>query len=239
MFLVYIDDSGDEHVRCFSALILHESVWKESLDRIKDYRRALKASDGIYVTKEFHATEFVAGRGQIADRIVTKARRIELFKETLAFVTGLPKIQIINGFYGRKDERALFERMMNRINRTMAEWRSHALIICDEGKDYTPLVRRMMVFNPIQSRFGAWPDGSLLRNLPLTRIVEDPVFRDSSRSYFIQLADFVAYALFRHEVPLESKAKYGLHHAFDLLHPICVRAAYARDPKRLGIIRYP
>ncbi len=184
MFLVYMDDSGDEYHRCFSALMIHESVWREALGKIRDYRRNLKISDGVFVTKEFHATDFVAGRGRIASSVVTKARRNEIFRETLRLVATLPKVQIINGFSARANERQVFERMMNRVNRTMAEWKSNALIICDQGKDYTGLVRRMSVYNPIASQFGTWPDGSKIKNIPTTRIIEESFVILSSPSSF-------------------------------------------------------
>jgi hypothetical protein len=239
MFLVYIDDSGDEHTRCFSALIIHESVWKLTQFAIKDYRRRLKVSDGIFVTKELHATEFIAGRGRIGSAVVTKGRRSEIFRETLSMIASLPKIKMINAFTTRANERVVFERMINRINRAMAEWKSNAIIFHDEGKDYTHLIRRMGIYNPIQSKYGNWPNGNPIRNMPIDRIIEDIVYRDSKQSPFIQLADFCAYALFRSEVPLASKAKYGLEKAFKELEPICLKPAFAADPRKLGIIRYP
>lgn len=57
---------------------------------------------------------------------------------------------------------------------------------------------------------GAWPEGTVTRSIPVELILEDPVFKVSQRSYFIQLADFCAYALLRRERPLASKTKYGL-----------------------------
>lgn len=239
MFLVYIDDSGDERHRCFSALVIHETVWRESRELIRAYRRKLKQTDGVFITKELHATDFVAGRGRIGEDVVGKGRRCQIFRETLAFIATLPKIQLITGFSTRSNERALFERMMNRVNRMMAEWKSRAVIICDEGKDYTALVRRMSIYNPVPSQYGSWPDGSKIKNIPTDRIVEDPFFRDSKQSVFIQLADFAAYALFRSEIPLPAKSKYGLDEAFEELHPICLRAAFGKDPRQLGIVRYP
>jgi len=239
MFLVYIDDSGDEHTRCFSALIIHESVWKQSQLIVRNYRRQLKASDGIYVTKELHATDFVAGRGQLGLSVVTKGRRCDLFRQTLGMIASLPKIRMMNAISSRSNERLVFERLINRINRTMAEWKSNALIFHDEGKDYTHLIRRMCVYNPIQSQYGSWEDGNAIKNMPTDRIIEDIVYRDSKESPFIQLADFCAYALFRSEIPLASKAKYGLHEMFKELEPICVTTAFGKDPKKLGIIRYP
>jgi hypothetical protein len=94
----------------------------------------------------------------------------------------------------------------------------------------------MRVYNPIPSAFGTWLDtGQSYKNIPLTRIIEDPFFKDSEQSYFIQLADFCAYALLRRERPVPSKSRYGLDKAFDLLKPILVTEATRKDPD--GIIR--
>lgn len=118
----------------------------------------------------------------------------------------------------------------------MNAWNNRALIIHDEGKDFTPLLRRMRVYNPMPSRYGHW-EGKPTKNVPIERIVEDIVFRESHKSDLIQMADFCAYALLRSEHPLASKNKYGLHKAFDAVSPVCLLEAYAADPRRLGIIR--
>jgi len=235
---VYIDDSGDEATRCFSALIIHESVWKDVHLRIRNFRRALKRSDGMLITKELHATDFVAGRGRPGPQIITKRRRCEIFRETLRMIASLPKVNLLNAIGPKSCEKLLFERLVNRVNKAMAEWRSNALIVHDEGKDYTGLVKRMCVYNPIQSRYGAWEDGSLVKNIPTIHILEDIVFRKSHKSDMIQMADFCAYALLRSEFPIPSKTKYGLDTAFEDLHAICITKAFRNDPKRLGIIRH-
>lgn len=91
-------------------------------------------------------------------------------------------------------------------------------------------------FNPIPSRFGTWLDtGQNYRNIPIDRIVEDPFFKKSDQSYFIQLVDFAAYALLRRERPIASKTKYGIDKIFNELSDILVREARPRDPN--GIIR--
>ena len=237
MHFVYIDDSGDEKTRCYSALIIHESVWKEGFGIVKGFRRSLKRSDGMFITKELHATEFVAGRGRVGTQIVTKGRRCEIFREALGMIAALPNITMMNAVAPRSKDKQVFERLINRINKAMAEWRSNALIIHDEGKDYTSMVRRMCVYNPIRSRYGKWPGGNEYKNIPTVHILEDIVFRKSHQSDFIQMADLCAYALFRSEFPLASKTKYGLDKAFGVLHPICIKAASSTDPNQLGIIR--
>src|SRR5882672_12042548 len=135
MFLVYIDDSGDERILCFSAIVVHESEWRNVQQQIRQHRRNMKETDGVLITKELHATEFVGGRGKLGPNDVHKGRRYQLFIETLAMVATLPKVQIFNAIGVRSTEEHLFERLTNRINVTMRTWKSRALIIHDEGKD--------------------------------------------------------------------------------------------------------
>jgi hypothetical protein len=85
MFFVYIDDSGDENFRCYSALVIHESRWKSTHLAVKQHRRALKVSDGILVTKELHATDFVAGRGRLGRRLSRKAGAAKYFVKLCAW----------------------------------------------------------------------------------------------------------------------------------------------------------
>ena len=119
----------------------------------------------------------------------------------------------------------------------MAAINDQAFILCDKGKEseYTRLARKMSTFNPIPSAYGNWDSGKAIKNIPTDRIIEDIIFKDSKSSYFIQLADFCAYALLRRERPIPSKAKYGLDRAFDRLGPILNREACKSDPD--GIVR--
>src|SRR5229473_2801543 len=138
--------------------------------------------------------------------------------------------------FAKANEERLYERLLNRINRTLFAWKSQGLLISDEGKDYTALVRRMGAHNPIPSMYGGWPEGAT-KNIVLAQIYEDPIFRKSHRSSFIQLADFCAYALLRSERQLRSKNRYGLHKSFDLLKTICTPDCFRAEPRKLGIIR--
>lgn len=238
MHLIYIDDSRDEQRCAFSALAIPADKWRDAFQQVRQFRRDLKKSDGIYVYKELHAWEFVSGRGKIADGIVTKGRRCQIFKEALQKVASLPGVRLFNAVFPAKEDERAFERLLNRINRTMQAWDSRTILICDEGKEaaYTRLTRRMGVYNPIPSRFGVWVDtGMTIKNIPLERIIEDPFFKKSQQSYLVQLTDFCAYALLRREHPIPSKTKYGLDQAFNRLSPILVREASTRDPE--GIIR--
>lgn len=238
MHLIYMDDSRDEQLCVFSALAVPEDRWQDAFAQVRQFRRDLKKADGIYVYTEFHAWKFVSGRGKISDRVVPKGRRCQIFKEALQMVARLPDLRLFNAVFPVKQDELAFERLLNRINRAMIAWDIRAILICDTGKEaaYTRLARRMHVYNPIPSEYGVWQDtGRMAKNIPIDRIIEDPFFKRSDQSYFIQLVDFCAYALLRRERPIPLKKKYGLDRAFQLLHPILVLEASARDPE--GIIR--
>lgn len=206
MHLVYIDDSGDEELCVFSALTIRADKWNSCLNKIKKFRHDLQTNDGISIYKEFHAWKFVSGRGQLANRVVTKGRRCQIFKQTLQMVLMLPEVRLFNTVFPAKANEPAYEALLENINRNLQQQDSHAILICDEGKEniYTKLVRRMQT----------------LENGTIDRILEDPFFKQSDQSYFIQLSDFCAYALLRQERPIASKTKYGLDQAFNLLKPI-------------------
>jgi hypothetical protein len=236
MYLFYLDDSSDGKLYVFSALGVKEEHWKEVFGEIKKMRQTLKKHAGIYINKELHAWKFVSGRGRPSPQFLSKEIRARIFRyvlKTLASI-GPEKLILFNVANTRQDY--AYERLMNRINRTMRAKDNFAMIISDEGKEaeYTKLIRKMGVYNPIPSRFGVWDGGKdHAKNIPIDRIIEDPVFRQSDASFFIQAVDFCAYALLRHERPLESKAE--LNNAFGFLEPICAKQANRNDP--LGIIR--
>lgn len=235
MHFVYVDDSKDQKLACFSALLLPADNWRASLDRLLSVRQAMQASDGTYVRKEMHATEWNAGKGRIAPHFVSKQRRASLFDYFLAGIAMVPGAQLINAAVPVAEETRAFEWLLNRLNVNMSKAGSTAVVFSDEGKSYDAMLRRMRRFNYIPSRFGAWEPGKLSKNIVADRILEDIVYRDSAKSLFIQAADACAYALLRHQNPVASKTALGLHKSFEILEPICVKPANHRDP--LGIIR--
>lgn len=132
-----------------------------------------------------------------------------------------------------------FDRIVNRINRTAARFKTNVILICDEGQqaEFTRRIRKMRVYNPISSNRGHWEDGKPTRNITIDNIIEDPFFKDLEQSYFIQLVDFCAYALLRMERPIDSRTSLGYDKMYELLRPSVVRACNRHDPRGLGIIR--
>lgn len=239
MWFAYIDESKEQNsVFVYSALILRGESWLSVFSTVKDFRKRLKADHGVYQSHELHAWKFASGKGQIADRPLSKVQRAEIFRETLVFISQCRKFRLFTSI--NVNELYAFERLVNRINRTAEERGEHVLLFCDEGQEveFTRRIRKMRIHNPIPSNRGVWAEGDApTRNIPVTRIVEDPIFKDSKDSYFIQLVDFCSYALLRMERPIPSRSVLGYDRMFEVLEPVVAKFANPRDPRNLGIIR--
>jgi len=235
MHFVYIDDSGDGTIACFSALIIPADGWRTSLDHLLDLRRSMRESDGVRMKVEMHATDWNGGKGKLARTPISKVRRAQLFDMFLSGISNLPSAQLINTAVSANQQSRGFGYLLTRIHKNMEVAGSQAIIFCDEGKNYDSLRRKQGKINFIPSSVGLWPGGKTAKNIPIDRVLEDIVYRDSARSIFIQAADACAYALLRRERPIPSKTQYGLDKSFFILEPIMVKQAYSKD--QYGIIR--
>lgn len=238
MWFAYIDESKDSgQLFIYTALIINGERWAGIFEKVRAFRKKLKVDHGIYLSKELHAWKFAAGKGMIADRPISKEKRAAIYREVLQFIVDSKCFRVMSSC-NRKEEYA-FERLMNRINRTAESEDANFLLFFDQGAqvEITRRIRRMRVHNPIPSSGGSWDSGSKTKNIPLSKCIEDPVFKDSKASYFIQLADFCAYALLRMERPLESRTSLGYDGMYEILRPVSTEITNRSDPKKMGIIR--
>lgn len=242
MHFIYIDDSTVRPVNIFSALAIPHNNWNEVFALLRKWREHLRDVHGIPLSFEMHATDFLSGRntgGKIAH--LSRHKRSQIFHKYIEVVEYMEKfgVRTFHVCTTNDDQYQAFERLLNRINRTMLAWDSYAHLVCDNGKErqYTQMVRKMRVHNPIPSNRGKWDKGSSTKNIPIERIIEDPQFKNSERSYFIQTADFLAYSLLRYEHPNAKAKQRRIHTSFNQLEKVLVKECNLSDIKSKGIIR--
>lgn len=239
MWFAYIDESKDNNnFFIYTAVVTNGERWASTFEKVKEFRRLLKAEHGIYISQELHAWKFAAGKGQIADHPILKTERAEIFRKVLRFIAESKCFVVVSSCH--VTERYAFERLINRIDRTAQIRKQNVLLFFDQGEEaeITRRIRRMRVHNPIPSRFGTWRDtGKSAKSIPLSHCVEDPVFKDSKTSFFIQLADFCAYALLRMERPIPSRTSLGYDTMYEELRSATRKVTNVSDPRNLGIIR--
>jgi hypothetical protein len=254
MFIMYVDESGDcglvnSPVRYFvlTGIVVHELRWQTYLDQLIDFRRRMKQRFGLKLREEIHASAFINNPGPLV-RIKRNDRLTILreFADELATMTDLNVINIVVDKQGKPANydvfamawKALIQRFENTLARrnfvgpANADERGILLPDNTDDKKLTRLLRQLRHYNPIPNQ----PlHGAGYRNLVLRTMIEDPFFKDSANSYFIQAADLMAYLLYQHLTPNSYMRKKSGQNYFARLDPILCKVASPRDPR--GVVR--
>ena len=254
MYLMYVDESGDVGLQIsptryfvLTGLVVHELRWQSYLDELIGFRRDLKTHFGLRLREEFHAADLLTRPGGLV-RIPRQDRltMIRAFADKLAGMTDLNLINIVVDKQNKPADYDVFTKAWKVLIQRFANTLSHhnfsgpfnpderGLLLPDhtDDKKLTSLLRQMRHYNPVpnQAIYGAG-----YRNLALSNIIEDPNFRDSAHSYFIQAADLAAFLLYQSLSPSAYMRKKSGQNYFQRLIPILCRAASSHDLH--GIVR--
>lgn len=254
MYLMYVDESGDcglvnspTQFFVLTGFVLHDSDWRDYLDSLLTFRRDLRNRYGLKVREEIHAGPLLTHPGSLSR--IHKSDRLAILRGFADHVAGLTNARIINVVVDKSGKasgydvfenawQALIQRFENTISHRNFPGAGVApefgLIIPDHSDDkkIKALLRRSRRFNPIPNQ--PWA-GVGSRNLPLSSIIEDPAFRDSRESYFIQAADLAAFLLYQHIAPSGYMKKKSGHNYFHRLRRVLCSQAARNDPD--GIVR--
>ncbi len=253
MYLMYVDESGDSGMvgsptqhYVLTGIVIHELRWRSYLDQLVDFRKRMLSKFGLHLREEIHAAQFITRPGDVAR--IKKNDRLTILREFAVELGTMADFNVINVVVDKstKDSnydvfgmawKVLVQRFENTISyrnfRGPMNADDKAMIISDhtDDKKLTALMRRMRRYNPIPNDRNHTAG---YQNRIFRYIIEDPNFRDSNESYFIQAADLAAYLLYQNHWPnLYMKKKSGKNY-FNKLEPILCKVASKTDP--LGII---
>lgn len=243
--LMYIDESFTRDRCIFSAVSIPCESYSDTYGAVRTWRSDLFHRYGIPPARELHALDLVGGRGSLgASRVITRYERAGIFFEGLhllaSFVPAGARITNVclrNEWGEKKTKRYALDRLLNRLERTLAEEKRQGILFFDTGDERQTrrLVAELQASNPDTRHYTSWPEG-FARNVPLLRLLGEPAFLQSHEHDFVQLVDFVAYALLKREEPRTARIyKYQIHTAFEVLKPVLNMRAHPSDP--LGIVR--
>ncbi|MBD3286991.1 DUF3800 domain-containing protein [candidate division WOR-3 bacterium] len=96
-----------------------------------------------------------------------------------------------------------------------------------DNKKLIKILRRMRRYNPIpmQKKYGTG-----YRQMPLKSVIEDPNFKDSAHSYYVQATDMCAYLLRQKIKPNSIMGSKSRRNLFLKLMPILCKEASSNDP---------
>jgi hypothetical protein len=254
MYLMYADESGDSGLvnsptryYVLTGLVLHELSWQACLDQLIDFRRRMQRTFGLRLREELHAAAMINRPGKLIR--IKRHNRLTIIRSLADELASMPHLSIISVVVDKLnkplDYRAFdmaWKVLIQRFANTMS-YRNfpgpmnpdeRGMIFPDntDNKRLTQLLRQLRRYNPVphQPSFGRG-----YRNLTISNIVEDPNFRDSRHSYFVQAADLVAFLLYQSLSPSSYMRRKSGHNYFDRIDPVLCKMASRKDPQ--GIVR--
>lgn len=248
---MYVDESGDTGLVgsptryfCLSGIAVHEYYWRRFIERLIKFKKTVRDVYGLPIRQEIHASEFVGGKPFDAPRY----ERFAVLRNALDELAAFDKISITNVIVDKQGKpptydvfHAAWGTLFQRFENTLKHGNFPGACRDDRGIVFTDatggvklerLMRKMSVFNyiPNDARYAG---GS--RNVPIKRIIEDPIGRDSRHSLPIQMADVSVYFLHQYFDPNSYiKSKHARKY-FERLFPVL--NTYARRSDRLGIVK--
>ncbi len=217
------------------------------LDQLIAFRHRMRLAFGLRLREELHAAALLRSPGPLVR--IKKNDRLTIIRSFANELATMPDANIINVVVDKQNKSLgydVFEMawrvLLQRFENTMSHHNFAGPANSDErgmvfpdhtdDKKLTDLLRKMRRYNPIpnQPMYGVG-----YRNLHVTSIIEDPMFRDSAHSYFIQTADLAAFLLYQHLDPNAYMKKKGGQSYFKRLDPVLCKVASSRDPN--GIVR--
>jgi len=220
MFIAYYDESGDDGFPITSsplfvltALYQHHLNWKENYERTKAFKRQLARDFPFPFHEELHTREFILNKAPYHASGISEEDRahiIDLYCQLTAQLEArIISVVIVKDRLQKKDidilDTALTYSVQRIENDLAADPQNRFEIITDWGRvgKMRKTTRRVQKINFIPSKFGPIP-----RRQEIQKLIEDPLPKDSSESYFVQLADLVACVVSLYAVVTQKVGKF-------------------------------
>lgn len=214
VLIAYVDESGDTgdptlsgSSSCFAlgCVLVEVDDWPDAFNALLDHRRRLRDTFGVLLRDEIKANYLIRGSGDIARHGLSPHARHRIYRSQLRTLSHLPAraFGVVTdkqrtGWTGTTCFDETWLTLLQRLERTTHyEGKKPLLIIHDEGENdaVRKLVRKARRRITAGGRYG----GSFTN--AIDRLIDDPSPRSSNHSFFIQLADLVAYAGWRTHMP--------------------------------------
>ena len=249
MYFCYVDESGDcgsydatkpektgSAFFILAAIIVASNKWKVSLGTLKAFRKKIAREGYLPYHIEFHCAEMIDPHRVKEFTSISVPERWKLLEEYAETIGQNTAFTIISVSIDKtksplKSEEYLthsITKLYQAFDEFLKTKESNGIIFFDRANE-------SKINTHVRKLLGTGASGENIPDIRIGWVIEDPIFRISSDSMFIQSADLVAYALKEKEFPQSSRKKFSADRIFQRkLSPVCFRSKFADDD---GIIR--
>lgn len=211
MVVAYVDESGDDGEKgsksyALGCVLVESSQWQSTFDQLIAFRRFVRSRFDIPVRAELKANYLLQNGGPLRQNPLSEEARFKLYRSHMRIQSklGIKTFAVVvdkeEAFDKFDQDRAVsdiaWEYLLQRLERSFRS--TEVLLFHDEG-DANTIRKRARKARRAGSAGSAFGTGQL--QVPFTNLLDDAIPKDSQQSYFIQLADMVAYAAFRRIYP--------------------------------------
>ncbi len=244
MYFCYVDESGDcgkydyhnekksgSKYFILTGIIIHSDRWKISLETFKAYRKKIAREAFLPYHLEFHCAELVDPRKVKEFTQISVIDRWKLISEyadvigqngainILSVVIDKTKTSLDSSNYLTSSITALYQA----FDEFLKEKKSHGLILFDRANE-------KVINTHVRKLLGTGASGDNIPGVRIGWIIEDPIFKVSSDSMFIQSADVVAYTLKEMSFPQGARKKFNADRIFkNKLLVRCYKSTISND----------
>ena len=250
MRLYYVAEFEGSVHHVSSALGVDGERWNDFYQMVLDWRLDLQEHCAVPAERAINVGTLLEGRGRLAhccgvDRNLTPEHGAAIFRDGLRVIERAARdvggVEVINVCLPKRNfkdyEWVGLDRLLNRINTSVAAAGRNAFLIFDEDRKemVTRLYARLKSHNPVPSKYEAWEDGNRMKDIPIGRVIGGPVFKSSASDYLLQMAGLIPFALLSQEESSSIVEESETANAFGILESALNRNASRSDPH--GVVR--
>ncbi len=249
MFFCYVDESGDCGMHdtnkpdktgsaffILAGVIVPTNKWKISLETLKAFRKKIAREGYLPYHVEFHCAEMIDPHKVKEFTPISVPERWRLMEEFAETIGQNAAFVLINVIIDKNKTKLIpadylttaITKLYQAFDEFLKSKEQNGIILFDRANENH-------INTHVRKLLGTGASGESIPGIRIGWVIEDPIFRVSSDSMFIQSADLVAYTLKEKEFPQASRQKHQAHKIFiRKLTSICFKSKISDED---GIIR--